>query len=203
MHALIVVDHPNSQSLTHGVAKAIAEGLVETGLHSFELADLASEGFDPRFTLADIEVYHQRAPVPPDITVEQARLDRADALVLVFPIYWWSLPALLKGWIDRVFCNGWAFGYTPESGITKKLGHLPVHLVALGGSDAKTYEKRGYFTAFQTQIESGIFEYCGAPIASSHLLLDSESRDPKEHLETAAEIGRAVFESLPGNGEES
>jgi putative NADPH-quinone reductase len=49
-----------------------------------------------------------RATPPADVLAEQARIDRADALVLVFPIYWWSLPGLLKGWIDRVFVNGWA-----------------------------------------------------------------------------------------------
>ena len=57
MHALIVVAHPNPASLSHAVATQVAEGVVASGSqHSFEIADLAREGFDPRFTKADIAV---------------------------------------------------------------------------------------------------------------------------------------------------
>ncbi len=52
---------------------------------------------------ADHAVHRGQASPPADVLAEQARIDRADTLVLVYPIYWWSMPALLKGWIDRVF----------------------------------------------------------------------------------------------------
>ncbi|WP_447532147.1 NAD(P)H-dependent oxidoreductase, partial [Pseudomonas aeruginosa] len=62
--------------------------------------------------LASHAVHLGTASPPPYVLVEQARIHPADTLVLVYPIYWWSMPALLKGWIVRVFSNGWAFDYS-------------------------------------------------------------------------------------------
>ncbi|MDQ4343873.1 NAD(P)H-dependent oxidoreductase, partial [Pseudomonas aeruginosa] len=88
MHALIVVAHHHPRSLTHALAARIAEGVVRAG-HSAETADLAAEGFEPRFGLADHAVHRGQASPPADVLAEQARIDRADTLVLVYPIYWW------------------------------------------------------------------------------------------------------------------
>lgn len=122
---------------------------------------------------------------------EQTRLDRADALVLVYPVYWWSMPGLLKGWIDRVFANGWAYEERGDGTTEKKLGRLAVHLVAIGGADLRTYARHGYFAAMRTQIDHGIFGYCGAPVVTSELLTGSEP--PAAHLERARAIGQAIF----------
>ncbi|MHC5125875.1 NAD(P)H-dependent oxidoreductase [Pseudomonas inefficax] len=191
MHALIVVGHHDPQSLTHALARQIADGLANTG-HSSEIADLASEGFDPRFGLADHAVHRRQAAPPTDVLREQARIERADALVLVYPIYWWSLPALLKGWVERVFSNGWAFDY--EEGITvKKLRGMKVHLVGVAGADSGTFERHGYGEAMRVQIEHGIFDYCGAEVLSSTLLDDSEGAAPAAHLHTARTLGEQMF----------
>ncbi|PLU88021.1 MULTISPECIES: NAD(P)H-dependent oxidoreductase [Pseudomonas] len=186
MHALIVVGHHDPQSLTHALARQIAAG------HGSEIADLASEGFDPRFGLADHAVHRRLAAPPADVLREQARIERADALVLVYPIYWWSLPALLKGWVERVFSNGWAFDY--EGGITvKKLRGMKVHLVGVAGADSGTFERHGYGEAMRVQIEHGIFDYCGAEVLSSTLLDDSEGAAPALHLHTARTLGEQMF----------
>ncbi|WP_437660799.1 NAD(P)H-dependent oxidoreductase [Sorangium sp. So ce1182] len=192
MHALLVVSHPEPRSLTHGVAAQVAEGVSLSG-NSFEIADLAAEAFDPRFTAADLAVHRSKAPPPADVAAEQVRIDRADALVLVYPVYWWSMPGLLKGWIDRVFANGWAFDFSPDAGLVKKLRDLRVHLVALAGSDARTYERHGYTGAMKTQIDHGIFDYCGARVVTSELLHDSETQAPASHLAAARAIGRDLF----------
>lgn len=191
MHALIVVAHPKPDSLTHAIADHVTHGI--TSPHTFELADLAAEGFDPRFRADDVAYFRQQAPAPADVATEQARVDRADALVLVYPIYWWSFPGLLKGWIDRVFTNGWAFEELPGGKLEKKLQRLPVHLVASGGADAGTFARRGYDTAMKTQIDQGIFGYCGAPVVQSDLLLASDAGFPHSHLEKARAIGQRVF----------
>ncbi|MCV3238801.1 NAD(P)H-dependent oxidoreductase [Mesorhizobium sp. ZC-5] len=194
MQALIVVAHPDPRSLTHGVASHVAEG-VSAGGDSFEIADLAAEAFDPRFTAADIAVHLREAPPTADVAAEQARIDRADALVLVYPVYWWSMPGLLKGWIDRVFANGWAYDEGPDTRLVKKLRHLSVHLVAIGGANLRTYARHGYFGAMKTQIDHGMFDYCGARVLTSELLLQSETQDPASHLDTARAIGRGLFEA--------
>lgn len=194
MHALIVITHPLPQSLSHSVATKIAAGISHSDPnHSVEIADLAAEGFDPRFTADDIAVHLKQVSPPIDIAFEQARIDRADALVLIYPVYWWSMPALLKGWIDRVFTNGWAYDEGSDGKSVKKLQYLQVHLVAIGGADMRTYARHGYFGAMKTQIDHGIFNYCGASVISSELLLPSESQDLTAHLDTAHALGRKIF----------
>ncbi|MGE8143927.1 NAD(P)H-dependent oxidoreductase [Pseudomonas frederiksbergensis] len=196
MHALIVVAHPNPQSLTHSLARQIAEGLTAVdSSNTYEIADLSAQGFDPRFGTADMAVHHREAAAPVDVLAEQARIDRADALVLVFPVYWWSMPALLKGWIDRVFSNGWAFDFSLDTPFEQKLGHLRVHLVGVGGADAGSFARHGYDAAMRTQIDHGIFEYCGARVVTSELLLDSEVQAPQIHLKAARALGRNLFTS--------
>lgn len=196
MHALIVIAHPGQDSLTHAVANQVAEGIVATNPdNSFEIADLAAEGFDPRFTQTDISVLHKKAKPLPDTLAEQARIDRSDALVLVYPVYWWSFPALLKGWIDRVFTQGWAYEDDNEGRLIKKMSHLELHLIALGGADQRTYARHGYFGAMKTQIDHGIFGYCGARVMTSELLLPSDTGYPATHLSTARTIGEKLFTS--------
>jgi len=193
MHALIVVTHPEPESLTHAVAGRIGQGMLRACPgSSFEIADLAAEGFDPRFGAADLAVHRRQAPPPADVAAEQARIDRADALVLVYPVYWWSMPGLLKGWIDRVFANGWAFDFSLNAQLEKKLRRLQVHLVGVGGADADTYARHGYAGAMRAQIDHGIFDYCGARVVGSELLLNSETADPAAALQAALRIGERV-----------
>ncbi|WP_416064606.1 NAD(P)H-dependent oxidoreductase [Rhizobium sp. ZK1] len=194
MRALIVLAHPDSGSLSHGVAAQIAAGILAfDGANSFDIADLTDEAFDPRFSEADIAAHRRKAAPPADVAAEQARIDRADALILVYPVYWWSMPALMKGWIDRVFANGWAYDDVPGSKVVKKLGHLRVHLVGIGGADVSTYERHGYLNAMRTQIDHGIFDYCGAHVVMSELFLDSDSGNAAAHIEAASCIGRNIF----------
>jgi NAD(P)H dehydrogenase (quinone) len=194
MHALIVVAHPDPKSLTHSVADHLARG-VSSSSHTFEIADLAAEGFDPRFTAADVALFRREAPPSADVAAEQVRIDRADALVLVYPVYWWSMPGLLKGWIDRVFANGWAYDEAPDGKIVKKLRHLRVHLLAIGGADLRTYARHGYFGAMRTQIDHGIFDYCGARVETSELLVPAETQIPLYHPDAAYVIGRKLFKA--------
>ncbi|AFR02270.1 NAD(P)H-dependent oxidoreductase [Pectobacterium brasiliense] len=196
MHALLVVSHPVHTSLTHSVATAIAQGIAGANPeNTFEIADLAQEGFNPVFSVSDMAAFQRTGVTPADVVAEQLRIDHADALVLVFPIYWWSMPGLLKGWIDRVFSNGWAYEETADGNVIKKLGHLPVHLVALGAANQRTFEKRGYADAFHAQIDHGIFDYCGASVLTSEMLLMPELGTPEACIDAARHIGGRIFQS--------
>ncbi|MCD7096871.1 NAD(P)H-dependent oxidoreductase [Stenotrophomonas sp. MMGLT7] len=198
MHALIVLAHPDRGSLTHAVSAQVAQGIAASSpRHSFEIADLAAEGFDPRFGQADMALFRRQAGPPPDVAAEHARIDRADALVLVYPVYWWSFPGLLKGWIDRVFSNGWAYAEEADGKLVKKLQRLQVHLIAIGGADQQTMTRHGYREAMKTQMDHGIFDYCGAHVATSELLLASDAGFPASHLDAAHAIGRRIFASRP------
>jgi len=191
MHALIVVAHPDRDSFTHAVARAVANEIRSP--HTVEIADLIAEGFDPRYGEADLALFRNQSAPPADVLAEQKRIDRADALVLVYPVYWWSFPGVLKGWIDRVFTSGWAYGETPEGKINKKLGRLQVHLLGIGGANLRTYARRGYYAAMRTQIDEGIFDYVGAAVKTSELILLPDADSPETHLETARQTGRRLF----------
>lgn len=193
MRALIVVSHPEKESLTHSVASAVAKGISTNPQHTADIVDLSAEGFNPTFTAQDFAAFKLTASVPANIVAEQARIDKADALVLVFPVYWWSMPALLKGWIDRVFTNGWAYEETAEGEVVKKLGRLSVHIIGLGAASQGAYDRHGFTAAFNAQIAHGIFDYCGAQVKTSELMLLPELGSPQAYLDKAQTLGETVF----------
>ncbi|MFD0021827.1 NAD(P)H-dependent oxidoreductase [Streptomyces sp. NPDC058382] len=171
LRTLVVTAHPDPGSLTHHVAERLSAAL-RAG--TVEVADLHQEGFDPRFTPADRRAYQEGGGHPPDVVREQQRLDRATDLVLVFPVYWWSAPALLKGWIDRVFVNGWAFEYSATTGVLPKLQQLTTHLIPIAGADTGAYERHGYERALRTQLLHGFVDYVGSRRGATAFVHDSE-----------------------------
>jgi NAD(P)H dehydrogenase (quinone) len=172
MHSLVLFAHPQPESLTGATAQLLATELRAATGDTSEMGDLAAEGFDPRFTAADLAVMRGRGPVPDDVRREQERVERADAVVLVYPVYWWGMPGLLKGWIDRVVTYGWAYG--DDTASADALSRRDFHLLALAGVDVGTYQRHGYTESMRIGIEHGIFDYCGTAVASSHFLYDTE-----------------------------
>lgn len=164
-NALIVITHPDSTSLSHQIANHIAKHLTNQGMN-VEIADLHKENFKPAITIADLEAYRGQVVdsdkvIGSDILSEQTRFDRADIVYFVFPIYWWSVPGMLKGWFDRVFTLGWAYKIDDQGHLTGGLKKIPVKLIATGTSDKVGYDKHGYTQAIQTQIIEGILGYSG------------------------------------------
>jgi len=193
MTILIVTAHPHTPSLTSGIVDALWEA---SGSTEVEHADLAREGFDPRFTLADRHTYLTGRDAPADVVREQERLDRATDVVLAFPVFWWSMPALLKGWIDRVFSNGWAFAIGAEGGIERRLGHLTIHILAVAGDDAGVYDRHDYASAMRTQLQHGIVDWCGARRGAMTFLHDSEGEDAATRSAAVAASVDAILEAL-------
>ncbi|MEL7430279.1 MAG: NAD(P)H-dependent oxidoreductase [Pseudomonadota bacterium] len=107
MHILVVISHPDKNSLSHGIAAKFEAGAISAG-HTCEIADLHAEGFDPRWSLEDVE-QDTTGIAPQDILREQERIDRCDAVCMVFPLFWFGMPAMLKGWLERVWSWGWAY----------------------------------------------------------------------------------------------
>lgn len=175
MNTLIVVAHPDQDSLTHHVARRLRDALEPEG--EVVVADLHDEGFDPRFSMSDRRDYRSRSVTDPVVLAEQRRIDAADHLVLVFPVYWWSMPALLKGWIDRVFITGWAFDYDEDDRLDPRLGALTTHLVPVSATSRESFARHGYSSAFSTQVEHGIVDFCGSRRGVTAFVHDSESTD--------------------------
>ncbi|WP_029059502.1 NAD(P)H-dependent oxidoreductase [Stappia stellulata] len=108
MRVLMVYAHPVETSFCAALKERALKALVARG-HEVEVLDLYEQGFDPVLTRAERLAYHDvpenRAGVAPE--VEQ--LQRAEALVLVYPVWNFGFPAILKGYLDRVFLPGVSF----------------------------------------------------------------------------------------------
>ena len=185
MKVLVVMAHPRRDSLTGQVTDAVVTGLADADDEA-ELVDLYGEGFDPLITPADEPDWGSvNKPYSHAVQTEIERLQRNDGIILVFPIWWWSFPAILKGWIDRVWNKDIAYG-------SKFLSHKRALAIGLSASDAETYAKRGYDTAIETQIVTGIFDFCG--IADGRFEYLHGSTDGGERpallLQEAREMGR-------------
>lgn len=178
--ALIVTAHPIETSLSHTLAQRIAGKLQEQGTQ-VEIADLHAEGFSPAMIRADLDLYHGDASaLPDDVLREQQRVERADMLIFVFPFYWWSVPALLKGWFDRVLTVNWAYKVGEEGRIVGNLRDVPVRLVATAGSDIAGFDKHGYSAAIQSQIVEGVFGFCGLKNVTLDILYETDSASPQQ-----------------------
>jgi NAD(P)H dehydrogenase (quinone) len=199
MSTLIVTAHPDPGSLTHRAAERVRE-LV--GAEGTTVAHLAQEGFDPRFTLEDRLAYLGRGRPGADVRAEQERVDGVEHLVLVFPVYWWSMPALLKGWIDRVFVAGWAFGFDADETIVPQLGRLTGHLLPVSGTTREAFARHGYTDSFSTQIERGVLDYCGVRRGATAFVHESESTDraavAREVEAAAAAVASAITSAATG-----
>ena len=120
MHAHIVLAHPEPKSYNAHLAATARKALEGTGW-TVSISNLYQMGFDPcerashyreliapeRFDVQSEQRHaSQNSTVPPDVAAEIERLDRADLLILQYPMWWHLPPAILKGWLDRVFIYG-------------------------------------------------------------------------------------------------
>jgi len=196
MHLLTVFSHPIAASYPAAVMDAFHEPFRQHD-HSIDILDLHQEGFDPRFTEAD-HAHFWGGPIPDGIEQAHRRVEAADRLAFVFPVYWWSMPALMKGWIERVFTGGWAYQYgsgTADRGkepLNALLPSIPTTLIGVGGSKERTYNKYGYAEAMRTQLDVGIFAYCGIDDVESHLIYDVEGDHNTVMRETGLQSARQI-----------
>lgn len=150
MHTLIVFAHPEPGSFC-GALKDAAYSALTTDEDTVETSDLYAEGFDPaeradhytnrvdadRFAaLAEQRHAGQTQTLASDVCREIERLDRADRVLFVFPIWWHAPPAILKGWMDRVFVNGLLYTSRKRYGTGHFRGKTALCAVTAGAPDA-------------------------------------------------------------------
>ncbi|MGZ5271021.1 MAG: NAD(P)H-dependent oxidoreductase [Ramlibacter sp.] len=123
MHVLVVYCHPVETSYHAALHREIVANLRGAG-HTVDDCDLYAEGFDPVMSRAERLGYHEvpsnRVPVAAYIE----RLQRADALVFCFPTWCFGLPAMLKGWFDRLLMPGVAFDLSDPAHVRPMLTHV-------------------------------------------------------------------------------
>lgn len=121
MKCLLILAHPLPDSLNSTLAKTAAEALRAAG-HELRIRDLYQEGFQPALTAAERQSFYGRFDSL-TIAAEAEELLWAEALVLVFPTWWFSMPAMIKGWFDRVWAPGIAYDNAPDLGAIRPRLH--------------------------------------------------------------------------------
>ena len=114
MKVLIVYAHPNLRSFNRAVLEAFTKGLSE-GRHTYEVVDLYSIRFNPCLGGEDLANL-MAGKTPDDIKEQQEKVSRSDGIVFIHPVWWTGPPAILKGWIDRVFSMGFAYRFDERDG---------------------------------------------------------------------------------------
>lgn len=108
MRVLMVYAHPREDSFCAALRDATLASLQAAG-HEVELRDLYAEGFNPALSAEERGRYHSVLDNLAGVESHVEALRRAEALVLVHPTWWYGMPAMLKGWFDRVWAPGVAF----------------------------------------------------------------------------------------------
>lgn len=124
MRCLVVVAHPLTDSLCHALARTAVDALLAGG-HEVLIEDLYQAEFPPALTARERASYYAAPFDATAVASSLARLRQADAIVLVFPTWWFGFPAILKGWFDRVWAPGVAYDHASDLGpIQPRLGNL-------------------------------------------------------------------------------
>jgi putative NADPH-quinone reductase len=108
MRALVVYCHPRQGSFTEAVRDVVLERLAAAAAE-VRLRDLYAEGFDPTLSAREHEIYEDEAQNRLAVEGHCADLAWCDTLIFVYPTWWYGLPAVIKGWLDRVLVPGLAF----------------------------------------------------------------------------------------------
>ncbi|WP_026606118.1 NAD(P)H-dependent oxidoreductase [Methylocapsa acidiphila] len=123
MRALLVVAHPLKASFAKAAAARIRARLEERGVE-VDVIDLYADGFDPRLSADERADYFAQPYDASRVADYVDRLRRADRLVFIFPQWWFNMPAILKGFLDRAFAPGVAFDHAPGGGLIPRLTNI-------------------------------------------------------------------------------
>ena len=161
MKYLIVYAHPNPKSFNHAILETIS-GELKKKKKEFKVRDLYKIGFNPVLSTKDLSSI-QNGAVPADIKKEQKFIDRSDTIIFIFPIWWSAMPAMLKGYIDRVFSLKFAYDIT-EDAVLGLLKGKKVFLVSTTGATKEEYEKMGAFKMMNMAMDMAIFQFSGMEV---------------------------------------
>jgi len=120
MKVLIIYSHPWGGSYNYAILQNMVEGLKKSG-HSFDLIDLNKEKFDPVFKKEELALYNKGGYLDPKIKKYQEKINNSNHLIFIYPTWWGFTPAILKGFIDKVFLKKWAYYIHPNYKVEKYL----------------------------------------------------------------------------------
>jgi NAD(P)H dehydrogenase (quinone) len=169
MKHLIVYAHPNPESLNHAILDTTVNTLKKNG-HEVVVRDLYALDFQPVLKPEDTAAM-KAGKTPDDIKTEQEFVAEADVITFIYPIWWTGLPAILKGYVDRVFAFGFAYSAGPE-GVIKLLEGKKGFIINTHGTPNEVYDEIGMTVGLKVTSDIGIFDFTGIePV--EHLLFGS------------------------------
>ncbi|MBU8904983.1 NAD(P)H-dependent oxidoreductase [Desertibacillus haloalkaliphilus] len=158
---LIIYMHPTRDSFNGALLRTYESALVKLGEHVV-VRRLYELNFDPLLTQTEYEesfhgMYRQ------DVKAEHEYIEAADVITLVFPVWWAGLPALGKGYIDRVFSYRFAYELDGECPIPKLTGKK-VATICTSGTPKEEYQQTGMLKSIYQTLGDGIFSFCGLEV---------------------------------------
>lgn len=191
MRHLIIYAHPNENSLNSRLLQTVIESL-DKEHHDIQIRDLNKIGFNPVFSMEDMQRQFA-GQISDDIKTEQEYISRADQITFIYPIWWTGMPAIMKGYIDRVFSYGFAYRY--DQGVQKGLlkGKKAV-IINTHGKSHEEYERMGMDKALTLTSDNGIFLYSGFEIVQ-HFFFDRADKVSPEEVEIWKEQIRNTYSS--------
>jgi NAD(P)H dehydrogenase (quinone) len=153
---LVIVGHPDPESFCSALSRAYIEGAANKSaqIRTIDLSDLS---FDPNLKYG----YRKRTELEEDLVRAQEFISWADHLVIVYPTWWGTMPAVLKGFFDRVFLPGFAFKYRDNSALWDKLlTGKSAHMIVTMDTPS-WYNRLVYRHAGHRVMKRNILNFCG------------------------------------------
>lgn len=193
MKVLVVIGHQHPGSFCHAIAETAVKQLKAAG-HEVVYHDLYAEGFDP--VLPDAEV-PKTATLSPEVQRHCEEVTAADGYIIVHPNWWGQPPAMLKGWIDRVFRQGVVYAFGPNGAIGYLEGKRA--LVLTTSNTPRDMELKLYGDPLENLWKTCIFGLCGLTDFVRRNFEPIILSTPEQRSEWLAEVSRLVAEQFPGS----
>lgn len=169
MQHLIVTAHPAEASFTLAVTRTYAAELEKLG-HRQRTFDLYRMGFDPVLGASELTPGSAGHPVGSDVARAQEAVRAADAVTVIYPLWWLSMPAMMKGFIDRVFARGFAYDFG-DGGVRGLLAGKKAVLITLSGAPLAQLNRDGGWNSVLVLQDTHVFRSTGFEVLE-HLHLD-------------------------------
>lgn len=159
MKVLIIYAHPNPESFNNAILQRIIQGLEEVShSHDFSVIDLYKENFNPVLRF-DSNKKRRDLHLDPETAYYRKLISEAEHVIFIYPIWWYGPPAILKGFIDRVFSSG--FAYTYEGNLPKGLLKNKTAWVIYTIDSPKWYISLFRSNAEWIIMKKAVLKFCG------------------------------------------
>jgi NAD(P)H dehydrogenase (quinone) len=189
MKYLIIYAHPSPKSFNHAILERVEKVLKDSG-QSYEVRDLYALKFNPVLDRKDLDLLLE-GKIVKQVEAEQRYIKESDVLIFIYPVWWFAMPAIVKGYIDRVFTQGFAFSMDGER-LEGLLKGKKVVIINTTGAPRDALVKTGYEDAMKKTADIGVFEFCGMEIAAHKYFYAVPSADEAARRQMLEEITKII-----------